>query len=75
METKSTNKKVLIKGLKYMGFALLLMFIGPSLLYLILSNDDKPFYTILLILSILICLSAIVIAFYGIKTIIDSLFK
>jgi len=75
METKSTDKEILLKGLKQLGLSLLLMFIGPSFLYLILSNKDKPFYIILLIISILVCCLAIIFAFKGINTILKSLFE
>ena len=40
METKSTDKEILIKGLKQLGLSLLLMFIGPSFL---LNNDFIKF--------------------------------
>ena len=75
MKTKSTDKEILLKGLKQLGLSLLLMFIGPSFLYLILSNKDKPFYIVLLILGILVCCLAIIFAFVGINTILISLFE
>ncbi|WP_370228091.1 DUF6095 family protein [Mesoflavibacter sp.] len=75
METKSTDKEILIKGLKQLGLSLLLMFIGPSFLYLILSNKDKQFYIVLLILGIIICSLAVYFAFKGINTILKSLFE
>jgi hypothetical protein len=74
-ETKRTDKTILVKGLKYLGICALLMFIGPSFLYFIMSNDDKSFYIPFLIFGILICLGAIGLFFLGIKTIIDSMFK
>ena len=75
MKTKSTDKEILIKGLKQLGLSLLLMFLGPSFLYFILSNKDKTFYIILLTIAILICCLAIFFAFKGINTIIKSLFE
>ena len=51
------------------------MFIGPSLLYVALTNEEKPLYIPLLILSGLLCIGAIVMGFWGIKTIMDSMFK
>ncbi|MEM1002282.1 MAG: DUF6095 family protein [Bacteroidota bacterium] len=74
-ETKRTDKTVLVKGLKYLGICALLMFIGPSFLYFIMSNSDKSFYIPLLIIGILICVTAIFMLFLGIKTILDSMFK
>jgi len=75
MKTKSTDKEILIKGLKQLGLSLLLMFFGPSFLYLILSNQDKPFYILLLVIGILICCLAVFFAFKGINTILKSLFE
>ncbi|WP_223033209.1 DUF6095 family protein [Hanstruepera marina] len=75
METKHTDKEVLIKGLKKMAISLLCMFFGPTLIYIAFSNQEKPLFIPILIIGILICLSAIIIAFKGLKTILDSMFN
>ncbi|PWK19468.1 DUF6095 family protein [Xanthomarina spongicola] len=74
METKRTNKDTLIKGLKKMGLSLVCMFLGPTLIYVAFSNQEKTLYIPLLILSILICILAVYLAFIGLKTIMDSMF-
>ncbi|MFC0604566.1 DUF6095 family protein [Winogradskyella pulchriflava] len=74
-ENNRTDRNILTKGLKQMGICLILMFMGPTLLHLSLSNDDKPLYIPLLIVSILLCIAAIVLLFIGINTIINSIFK
>ncbi len=74
-ENNSTDKDILNKGLKQMGICLILMFAGPTLLHLSLDNKDKPLYIPLLILSILLCISAIALLFIGINTIMNSIFK
>ena len=74
-ENNRTDKKLLEKGLKRMGVCLLLMFAGPTLLHIALSNDDKPLYIPLLILAILLCIGAIAMLFVGLNTIADSIFK
>ncbi|WP_299521889.1 DUF6095 family protein [Winogradskyella sp.] len=74
-ENNKTDKKLLEKGLKRMGICLVLMFAGPTLLHLALSNDDKPLYIPLLIIAILICITAIAMLFIGLNTIGDSIFK
>jgi hypothetical protein len=74
-ENNRTDKDILTKGLKQMGICLLLMFSGPSLLHLTLDNKDKPLYLPLLILSIILCISAIAFLFIGINTILNSIFK
>lgn len=70
-----TSKNLLSKGLKQMIICLFLLFIGPTMLHLSLSNKDKSFYVPLLIVSILICITAILFLFIGINTILNSIFK
>ncbi|MEO1033830.1 MAG: DUF6095 family protein [Bacteroidota bacterium] len=74
-DNNRTDKKLLGKGLKRMGICLVLMFAGPTLLHLALSNDDKPLYIPLLILAIILCIAAIAMLFIGLNTIADSIFK
>jgi len=71
----TTNKEQLGKGLKKMAISLLLMFAGPTLFYIATTNKEKPLYTPLLILSFVLCASAIFFAFKGIRTIMDSMFN
>jgi hypothetical protein len=72
METK---KEVLVKRIKTMGISLVLMFLGPSLIYVALSNTEKPLYIPILIVAFILCFLAIYFAFKGLKTIMDSMFK
>jgi len=74
MPTKRTNKDVLVLGLKRLAIAIVLLFVGPTLLYVVVSNKEKPFYIPLLIISLLICALAIYFIFKGIKTLISSVF-
>lgn len=57
-----------------MGISLLCMFLGPTLLYIAFSNQEKPLYIPILIVAILICILAIFLVFKGLKTIMDSMF-
>jgi hypothetical protein len=75
METKHTNKDVLVKGLKKMGISLICMFLGPTLIYVAFSNQEKPLYIPILIVGALVCIIAVFMAFKGIKTIMDSMFN
>ena len=75
MKTKRTNKPQLVKGLKTMGITLVTLFLGPVLLHVGLSNDEKPLYIPLVITGIVICGAAVYLGFKGIKIIIDSIFK
>ncbi|MCK7590873.1 DUF6095 family protein [Subsaxibacter sp. CAU 1640] len=50
------------------------MFLGPTLLYIAFSNQDKPTYPIVLIISIIVCGLAVFFLFKGILIILKSLF-
>ena len=75
MKNKKTDKDVLVKGIKTMGIALVLMFFGPTLIYIAFSNSEKPLYIPILILALLVCFLAIYFSFKGLQTIMDSMFK
>ena len=74
METKKTNKELLIKGIKTMGLALLLMFLGPTLFYIGNTNQEKVLYIPLVIISLLICFLAVYVAFRGLRIILEAIF-
>ena len=75
MGTKHTNKDILVQGLKKMAISLLCMFIGPLLIHIAFSNQEKSLYIPILIVGILTCSLAIFMAFKGLKTIMDSMFN
>lgn len=75
METKRTNKDLLVKGLKKMAISLVMMFAGPTLFYIVTTNKEKPLYIPLLIISLLICGGALFFAFKGLQTIMNSMFE
>jgi hypothetical protein len=70
-----TDKKILSKGLKYLGWALPMFFIGPVVIHSSLKNQGNPFYIPVLILGCIICLLAIVFSFIGIRTVMKSMFN
>lgn len=70
----STNKEILYKGIKYLGFALPLMFIGPSVIHMSFKNQNNSFYIPVLAIGIILCLLSIYLIFKGIQTIMKSLF-
>ena len=75
MKENRTNRELLVKGFQNLGISLALMFLGPTIIYLALSNKEKPLYIPLLILGILGCSAAVYFAFRGINKILDSMFK
>ncbi|WP_452222985.1 DUF6095 family protein [Lacinutrix chionoecetis] len=58
-----------------MGISLVLMFLGPTVVYIAFSNQEKILYIPLLIFGILLCSSAVFFAFKGLNIILDSMFK
>lgn len=70
----STNKRVLIKGLSLLGWALPLFFIGPIIIHSSFKNQSHPFFVPVLGIGIIFCFTAILLLFKGLKTITDSLF-
>ncbi|GAA4041693.1 DUF6095 family protein [Flavobacterium chungnamense] len=71
----ATNKELLAKGVKYLFGALPLMFVGPIILNSSFKNKDNPYYYLVLSIGIVVCLSAMFLAFKGIKTMTDALFN
>ena len=75
METKRTNRNLLFKGVQNLGICLVLMFLGPTLLHLAFSNQEKSTYILVLIIAIIVCFAAIFFLFRGIYIIVQSLFN
>ncbi len=70
-----TNKELLAKGIKRLGLTVLLMFLAPITIYQAFKNETHPWYIPVLIIGLIFAISAIAMAFYSIKTIMDSLFN
>lgn len=71
----ATNKTLLLKGIRYLAFALPLMFIGPSIIHSSFKNQNHPFYVPILGLGIIFCLGSIFLMFKGIQTMMKALFE
>ena len=61
--------------MKYMLYALPLMFIGPSVIYNAFINKDNLWHYLVLVVGIALCLLAIYFMYKGIKTLTDALFE
>jgi len=70
----ATNKKILLKGIRYLSGALPLLFIGPVVINSAFKNQESPLYPYVLGLGIIICLFAMFLIYKGINTILKSLF-
>ncbi len=75
METEKTDKNVLNQGLKFMAISLLMMFIGPTIIYNAFINKENNWHWIVLGVGILVCFFAVYFAFKGLNTIMNSMFK
>lgn len=71
----ATNKELLTKGIKYLAWALPLLFIGPSIIYNAFINKQNPWHYLVLGIGILVCSRAVYLMFLGLKTIINALFN
>lgn len=69
-----SNKDLLLKGFKRLGYTTLLMFAAPFAIYQAFKNENHPLHIPVLILGVTLVIAAIVMAFYAIKTIMDGLF-
>ena len=70
----STNRELLGKGLKYLGWALPLMFIGPTVIYNAFINKQNVWHYLVLAIGIVAAFFAVYLAFKGLNTIMKSLF-
>jgi len=69
-----TDFDILKKGLKYLAFALPLLFLAPYLLTLSFLNKETFIFFLFLILGIVAGAGAIFLCFKGINTIMKSIF-
>ena len=71
----STNKELLSKGIKYLAWALPLLFIGPSLIYNAFINKQNNWHYLVLGIGISVCIGAVYLMVLGLKTMMRSLFN
>lgn len=69
----SSNKDIIVKGIKFLGAALPLMLIGPVVLTIGLKalRDDNYLW---ISLGIILSFTAAILAFMGVKTILNGFF-
>lgn len=63
------------KGFKKIIQSFFFMFLGPTLMFQSLKNEDHPWFTIVFSVSIIVCIIAVVQGVRGLKNIVDSIFK
>lgn len=68
------NKRNFFRGLRSMAYAIVLAFVGPTVLNSAFKNQEHPFYIPVLGIAILMCAAAIALGFWGIKLMVKGLF-
>jgi hypothetical protein len=71
----STNRTVLSKGIKYLVFALPLLFIGPSVIYNAFINKQNIWHYLVLAVGIFLSGLAVYFMYKGLQTIMKALFN
>lgn len=74
MSKDHTDFDILKKGLKYLAFALPLLFLAPYLLTLSFLNKETYMFYLFLLVGIIAGAGAIYLCFKGINTIMKSIF-
>lgn len=75
MPEHHTDRKKVIKGIKYLAVSLPLAFVGPTILYSAFGNRDKFLYIPVLILGLAVAFAAAYCIFKGIQIIIRGFFN
>ncbi len=67
------NSRKIKKGILKMGIFIVLSFFSPVVIYQAFKNEEHPFFWIVLIIGIILCITAIIYGFWGIKVLINGL--
>lgn len=69
-----TDKQLLVKGLKALGYAAAAMFLGPFLLYEAFRNQEHPFFIPVLVLGLGVAVGAIYLGFRAVHLVVEAMF-
>ena len=69
------RKNYLIIGFKRLLITVLLMFLGPTILFQAFKNEEHQWYMIVLSIGLIVCVTAIFTLFSGIMSIIKHIFE
>jgi len=69
-----TDRDLLIKGVRFLSYTVILMFIAPVVVWQAFKNQEHPFYIPVLVVGCLLGIGAITMGFVSIKTMVDALF-
>ena len=68
------NKRNLFRGLRAMAYAVVLAFIGPTVLTSAFKNQEHAMYIPVLGIALLMCAASIALGFWGIRLMVKGLF-
>ena len=68
-----TNRQLLKLGIKYLAWALPLLFIGPGVVHMAFKNKQHLLFIPVLGMGIIISILAVVFVFRGIQTMVNSI--
>jgi len=74
-EKNNVDKLKVTKGLRKIALGILLMFIGPVILYSAFKNEEHILYYPVIIIGIAICGTAMYQFFMGLKTLVSGIFN
>ena len=63
------------KGFKQIILSFFFMFLGPTLMFQSLKNQEHPWFSIVFTISLIICFTAIYYGFKGLKSIMKAILK
>ena len=69
------NRRNLFRGLRAMAYALVLAFIGPTVMTSAFKNQEHALYIPVLGIAIMMCAASIALGFWGIKLMVKGLFN
>ncbi|MEX0273626.1 MAG: DUF6095 family protein [Flavobacteriaceae bacterium] len=70
-----TDKDLLMKGVRRLLLTVVLMFLAPTVLFQAFKNQLHPWYWIVLGIGLVLAITAVVMGFLGVKTIVDAIFN
>jgi len=69
------NRRNLLRGLRAMAYAIVLAFIGPTVMTSAFKNQEHALYIPVLGIAIMMCAASIALGFWGIKLMVKGLFN
>ncbi len=69
-----TDKQLLVKGIKFIGYTTVVMFLAPFTIYQAFKNESHPAYIPVLVIGLILAITAIALGFYTIKIFMNALF-